>query len=238
MNGRRTPKHIFNAHPPDQCSQIGTDLRASSQVSRFATPVAAKTGTMPAHQGLGPDDRDRLENRWKPAIQLDEAQAIAVRELDPTSHLALLHNQLLPQRGVLYFKLALGLEERGNQVQEQDYQRGRSRTRSESSWSRPWPPVRNGCRPRQSQSLDDEPDRPPRPAAGRIDGIQSPDCAFDIANFGQSLGERIGHILCLTRLPGAETTNRRYRWLLRVRRERPRRRTERAEKFTPPHHQA
>ena len=55
MNARCTPKHIFNAHPPDQCSQIGTDLRASSQVSRFATPVAAKTGTMPAHQGLGPD---------------------------------------------------------------------------------------------------------------------------------------------------------------------------------------
>jgi hypothetical protein len=67
---RRAPKHIFNAHPPDQCSQIGTDLRAASQVSRFATPVSAKTGTMPAHHGLGPDDRDRLENRWKPAIQL------------------------------------------------------------------------------------------------------------------------------------------------------------------------
>jgi hypothetical protein len=30
------------------------------------------------------------------------------------------------------------------------------------------------------------------------------------------------------RRPGAEITNRRYRWLLRVRRERPRRRTERA----------
>jgi hypothetical protein len=39
----------------------------------------------------------------------------------PSDH-ALQHNQLLPQRGVL--KLALGLEERGNQVQEEDYQRG------------------------------------------------------------------------------------------------------------------
>jgi ABC-type multidrug transport system ATPase subunit len=65
-----------------------------------------------------------LEDRGKPAIQLDEEQAIAVRELDPTAHLALQHNQLLPQRGVLCFKLALGLEERDNQVQEQDYQRG------------------------------------------------------------------------------------------------------------------
>jgi hypothetical protein len=53
---------------------------------------------MPAHNGLWPDNRDGLEDRRKPAIQLDEEQAIAVRELDPTAHLALQHNQLLPQR--------------------------------------------------------------------------------------------------------------------------------------------
>jgi hypothetical protein len=53
-------------------------------------------------QGLWPDDRDGLEDRREPAIQLDEEQAIAVRELDPTAHLALHHNQLLPQRGILY----------------------------------------------------------------------------------------------------------------------------------------
>jgi hypothetical protein len=29
-----------------------------------------------------------------------------------------------PRRGVLYFKLLLGLEERGTQVQEEEYQRG------------------------------------------------------------------------------------------------------------------
>jgi hypothetical protein len=40
---------------------------------------------------------------------LDEEQAIAVRELDPTAHFALQYNQLLFQRGVLCFKLALGL---------------------------------------------------------------------------------------------------------------------------------
>jgi hypothetical protein len=34
-----------------------------------------------------------------PAIKLDEEQAIAVRELDPTKHLSLQHHQLLPERG-------------------------------------------------------------------------------------------------------------------------------------------
>jgi hypothetical protein len=44
---------------------------------------------------------------------MDEEQAVAVRELDPTANPALQHNQLLPQRGILCFKSALGLGERG-----------------------------------------------------------------------------------------------------------------------------
>src|SRR5262249_8275957 len=118
MNARRAPKQIFNAHPPDQGTQIRTDLRPASQVPRFPTPIAAKTGTMPAHQRLGPDDRDHLEDRRKPAIQLDEEQAIAVRELDPTADLPLQHNQLLPERGILGLKSAPGFEERSNKVRE------------------------------------------------------------------------------------------------------------------------
>ena len=35
MNARRAPKLIFNAHPPDQGTQIRTDLRPASQVPRF-----------------------------------------------------------------------------------------------------------------------------------------------------------------------------------------------------------
>ena len=82
----------------------------ASQVARFSTPVAAKTSAMPAHNGLCPDDRDGLEDRRKPAIQLDEEQAIAVREMDPTAHLAPQHSQLMAERGNLRFKSAFGPE--------------------------------------------------------------------------------------------------------------------------------
>ena len=123
MDARRAPQWIVHAHPPDQCSQVRIDWRPASQRARFPTPVAAKTSTMPAHDGLGPDDRDRLQDRRKPPIQLDEEQAIAIRELDPTAHLAPQHDQLMSQRGVLRLKSALRLEERGNQVQEEEYQR-------------------------------------------------------------------------------------------------------------------
>jgi hypothetical protein len=37
-----------------------------------------------------------FEDGWKPTIQLNEEQTIAVRELDPTAYLPLKHDQLLP----------------------------------------------------------------------------------------------------------------------------------------------
>ena len=110
MNAWRTPKQILNAHPPDQCPQIRIDLRPTSKRSRFPAPIAAKTGTMPAHQSLWANDRDGLEDRRKPTIELDEEQAIAVREVDATAHLALQHDQLMSERGILCFKPALRLE--------------------------------------------------------------------------------------------------------------------------------
>ena len=72
MNARRTPKCILSAHPPDQCPKIGTDLWPATKTARFPPPVATKTGAMPAHEGLGPDDRDGLEDRREPTIKLNE----------------------------------------------------------------------------------------------------------------------------------------------------------------------
>jgi hypothetical protein len=76
---------------------------------------------MPTHEGLGLrlDDRDGLEDRRKPSIQLDQEQAISVRELDTTAHPPLQHNQLMAERRVLGLKSALRLERRGEQGQEE-----------------------------------------------------------------------------------------------------------------------
>src|SRR5260221_289737 len=98
---RRTPpRHILNAHPSDQRSQTRIDLRPPSHGACFPAPIAAKTGTMPAHNSLRSDDRNGLEDRGKPTIQLDEEQAIAVREVDATAHLALQHDQLMSERRI------------------------------------------------------------------------------------------------------------------------------------------
>jgi transposase len=93
------------------------DLRSASKRAGFPTPVPTEASSMPTHEGLGPDDGDGLEDRWKPSIQQDQEQAISVRELGTTAHPPLQHNQLMTERRVLGLKSALRLERRGEQGQ-------------------------------------------------------------------------------------------------------------------------
>src|SRR6266478_1209085 len=62
VNARRAPKRIFDAHPPDQRAQLRVDRRSPSQWARLPTPVATKTGPMPTHERLGPDDGENLQD--------------------------------------------------------------------------------------------------------------------------------------------------------------------------------
>src|SRR5438874_12905885 len=119
MDARRTPQRIVNAHPPDQRAQVRVDLRPASKGAGFPTPVMAKAGPMPTHQGLRSDDSDGPEHRWKQSIQQDQEQAIPIYELDAISHPAL-HNQLMTERRVLGLKSALRLERRDGQGQEEE----------------------------------------------------------------------------------------------------------------------
>ena len=71
MDARRTPQRIVNAYPPDQRTQVSVDLRPASKRAGFPPPVPAEAGPMPADEGLGAFDRDGLQDRRKPSIQLD-----------------------------------------------------------------------------------------------------------------------------------------------------------------------
>src|SRR5215813_10350865 len=97
----------------DQRAQLRGDLRSAAERAGFPTPVLAEAGPMPTHEGRGPDDRDGLEDRWKPSIQLNQEQAISARQLDATAHPPLQDDQLTPERCVLGLKSALRLERQG-----------------------------------------------------------------------------------------------------------------------------
>jgi hypothetical protein len=127
MDAWRPPLRVIHAHLPDQRAQVCADLRPPSLRSRFPAPIPAETGTMPTHEGLGPNDGDRFQDRWKPSIQLDEKQPIAISELDSTLHLPPQYSQLMPERGVLRVKSALRLERRGEQRKQEAQQRDHRR---------------------------------------------------------------------------------------------------------------
>jgi hypothetical protein len=92
------------AHPPDQDAQFRLDLRSPSPWARLPTPVAAKSGSVPTHERLGPDDCENLPDCWKPAIQLDKKQPIMVREPNATTRPATQDDQLMSKHRVLGFK--------------------------------------------------------------------------------------------------------------------------------------
>jgi hypothetical protein len=106
----RTPKRIFDVHPPDQYLQLCLDLRSSTQGARLPTPVAAKTGPVPTHEGLGPDDRDNLQDRRTPAIELDKELAIIVCEPGAATQPTLQDNQLMSKHRILSLKPHLRLD--------------------------------------------------------------------------------------------------------------------------------
>src|SRR5206468_11227950 len=111
MDAWCSPQRIFRAHLPDQRAQVRGDPRSASKRARFPTPVPAEAGSMPTNKGLRSDDRDGLQDRWKPSIQVDQEHAIPVREVDTTTRFPLQHDQLMSERRVLCLKSALRLEQ-------------------------------------------------------------------------------------------------------------------------------
>src|SRR5712664_1423051 len=72
---------------------------------------------MPTHEGLGPDDREDLQDRRKPAIEENKEPAIIVREPDATRQPTPQDIQLMSKHRVLSLKPQFRLEWRGQDGQ-------------------------------------------------------------------------------------------------------------------------
>jgi hypothetical protein len=77
---------------------------------------------VPTHERVGPDDRENLQDRWKPAIQLDKEPAIMVREPDATLQPPPQDHQLVSKRRILGFKPQPRLEWRRQDGQHETEQ--------------------------------------------------------------------------------------------------------------------
>jgi hypothetical protein len=64
------------------------------------TPVPTKAGPMPTDERLRADERNNLQDRRKPSIQLDKEQAIAVRKPDAPMYHPAQQNHLVSERSI------------------------------------------------------------------------------------------------------------------------------------------
>src|SRR5215467_9293782 len=99
-------------------TRSSVSIRGSpSPWARLPTTIATKSGSVPTHERLGPNDCENLQDCWKPAIQLDKEPAIKVREPNATTRPAPQDNQLMSQRRILGFKPQLRPEWQGQDAQ-------------------------------------------------------------------------------------------------------------------------
>jgi hypothetical protein len=69
------------------------------------------------------DNREDLQNRRKPSIQLDKEPAVAVRQADRALHLTPQYDQLMSENRIFGLKSALRLEWRGQDGHYETQQR-------------------------------------------------------------------------------------------------------------------
>jgi hypothetical protein len=133
----RTPKLVLRAHQPDQRTQFHLDSRAPSPRVRFPTPIATKAGPMPPHQRFRLNNRNDLQDRWKPSIHLDEEPAVVVGRLSSTPHPAPQDDQLMSEYRILRLKPALRLERRGQHGKNKTDKRDHRANLADSSLNKP-----------------------------------------------------------------------------------------------------
>jgi hypothetical protein len=74
---------------------------------------------MPTNQRLRPNDLKNLKDRWKPAIELDKEQPVAVCQPNPSPALAAQHDHLLPERRILGLQPRVRYERRDQDGQNE-----------------------------------------------------------------------------------------------------------------------
>ncbi len=119
MNTRRAPKCVRTAHLANERAQLSRNLRSANTVAGSPAPIRPKPGTVPANDGLRPDNRNHLKDGRKPeTIRIAEVRSL---RRSPAKYI-----DLLPQDQVFRFQRCSCLEARSqdteNQLEQIGYQ--------------------------------------------------------------------------------------------------------------------
>src|SRR3979411_1363517 len=69
VNTRRAPQGVRTAHLANERAQLSRDLRSANAVAGSRAPIRPEPSTVPANDGLRPDDRNHLKDGRKPPIE-------------------------------------------------------------------------------------------------------------------------------------------------------------------------
>jgi hypothetical protein len=73
---------------------------------------------MPPHERFGTNNRENVQDRRKPSIQLDEEPTVVVRQWGPALRLTPQYDQLMPENRIFCLKSGLRREWRGQSGQD------------------------------------------------------------------------------------------------------------------------
>src|SRR5947199_4682029 len=81
MNAWCAPESVCAAHLANERAQLHQDLRSANTVARPPAPIRPKAGTVPANDRLRPDNRNRVKDGGKPAIEPNKQRTIGIVEV-------------------------------------------------------------------------------------------------------------------------------------------------------------
>jgi len=92
------PQGVLEAHSSDQVAHLLADPRPTSARTRLPSPVSSKALSMPAHNGLGPDNGNGIKNARTATIEPDEQGAVDPAQMWSKWSAPLQDVELVPQQ--------------------------------------------------------------------------------------------------------------------------------------------
>src|SRR5262249_41103050 len=127
VNLGRAPQRVLKTHSSDQVAHLTGDPRSATRRVGFPSPVAGKTLAMPAHDSLGLDDAQVIQNARVATIEPDEQDAVDPTQMQSTARRSLLQDvELMPQYQDFGFQPRPRLEEVAQHTDEQEADRNHS----------------------------------------------------------------------------------------------------------------
>src|ERR1700760_3835162 len=97
--------------------QLSRDLRSANPVAGPPAPIRPKPSTVPANDGLRPDNRNHLKDGRKPAIEPNKYKTIRIVEMRSLRRSPAKHIDLLPQDQVFRLQRCSRLEARSQDTE-------------------------------------------------------------------------------------------------------------------------